>query len=288
MRRIKYIAPVESMQGNLSGNQKLEYALNDNPAFEAPDGRQYARNYRASYIANRRARDGRAYFSVKTKSAVNNTDAARVTQAALGAAANMASRLFGLDKWATIRQTIVDSYENAKAKGRTKATSARNFFVEYAAPCFAAKQSQILVPIFVEDGTYTQYWGQVNPFVGEGQYDEEQDVWVDNFTLVKFWLQLAHSSNTNLTTPVYYYVAGQRGVGFLSSLGIGNSFSSLMAGGWNVLGLEAKTVGATANAVCMGEMFLSVPGVSTPVTSDMTLQATSTDGSIKYVLNPIA
>lgn len=282
MRRIKYIAPVESMQGNLSGNQKLEYALNDNPAFEAPDGRQYARNYRASYIANRRARDGRAYFSVKTKSAVNNTDAARVTQAALGAAANMASRLFGLDKWATLRQTIIDSYENAKAKGRTKAASARNFFVEYAAPCFAAKQSEILVPIFTADGTYTQYWGQVNPFVGQGQYDEEQDVWVDNFTIVKFWLQLASSGFTNLPTPAYFWVGNQKGVCFASELGVGNTFAQIIAGGWNVLGLTTGTVLETANVVELGSMYVVGLTTGNPITADLGIQ-----GTFKYGLKPI-
>ena len=45
MKRIEFIAPVESMRGNLSGNQSLEYALNNNPAYDAPDGVQYARNY---------------------------------------------------------------------------------------------------------------------------------------------------------------------------------------------------------------------------------------------------
>lgn len=283
MRRIKYIAPVESMQGNLSGNQVLEYALNNNPAFEAPDGRQYARNYRASYIANRRARDGRAYFSVKTKSAVNNTDSARVTQAALGAAANLASRLFGLDEWAITRQTVIDSFENAKAKGRTKASSARNFFIEYAAPCFAAKQSEILVPVFEADGTYTAYWGCVNPFVGEGQYDEEQDIWVDNFTLVKFWLQLARSTNTNLTTPKYYYVGGQKGICFVGAFDTGNSFSQIIAGGWNVLGLTTGTVGSTANVVKKGELYVAGHGATTPITSDLSIQA-----PFVYDLVPIA
>lgn len=84
MKRIEFIAPVEALRGNMSGSQKLVYALNDNPAYEAPDGRQYARNYKPRYIGFRRAKDGAVYFGVKRKSATKVDAAARITMAALG------------------------------------------------------------------------------------------------------------------------------------------------------------------------------------------------------------
>lgn len=84
MKRINFIAPVESMRGNLSGEQNLEYAENNNPAFDAPNGKQYARNYVTRYIGARRAKDGRAYFAVKRSAAVNVSVMAKFRWALLG------------------------------------------------------------------------------------------------------------------------------------------------------------------------------------------------------------
>lgn len=84
MKRIEFIAPVEALRGNMSGKQTLVYAQNDNPAFDAPEGRQYARNYKPRYIGYRRAKDGRVYFGVKTKSATKVDAASKITMAALG------------------------------------------------------------------------------------------------------------------------------------------------------------------------------------------------------------
>lgn len=84
MKRIEFIAPVEALRGNMSGSQKLVYAENDNPAYDAPDGRQYARNYKPRYIGFRRAKDGAVYFGVKKKSATKINKVSKVTMAALG------------------------------------------------------------------------------------------------------------------------------------------------------------------------------------------------------------
>ena len=84
MKRIEFIAPVEALRGNLSGKQTLVYAQNDNPAFDAPEGRQYARNYKPRYIGYRRLKDGAVYFGVKRKSATKVDAASKITMAALG------------------------------------------------------------------------------------------------------------------------------------------------------------------------------------------------------------
>lgn len=84
MKRIEFIAPVEALRGNMSGSQTLVYAENDNPAYDAPDGRQYARNYKPRYIGYRRAKDGAVYFGVKRKSATKVDTASKITMAALG------------------------------------------------------------------------------------------------------------------------------------------------------------------------------------------------------------
>lgn len=84
MKRIEFIAPVEALRGNMSGKQTLVYALNNNPAYDAPEGLQYARNYKPRYIGYRRAKDGAVYFGVKRKSATMVDAAAKITMAALG------------------------------------------------------------------------------------------------------------------------------------------------------------------------------------------------------------
>lgn len=87
MRRIEFIAPVEAMRGNLSGSQTLVYADNNNPAWDAPDGRQAARNYTTRYIGTKRSSDGYKGFSVRTKNIINNTENLRRAQALLGGSA---------------------------------------------------------------------------------------------------------------------------------------------------------------------------------------------------------
>lgn len=84
MKRIEFIAPVEALRGNMSGSQTLVYAQNDNPAYDAPEGRQYARNYKPRYIGFRRAKDGAVYFGVKRKTATKINRASKITMAALG------------------------------------------------------------------------------------------------------------------------------------------------------------------------------------------------------------
>lgn len=81
------------MRGNLSGGQSLEYADNNNPAYEAPNGVQYARNYQPRFIGAKRGADGLKYFSVRTKSATNLKATTRRTMAILGVTAAIRSAL---------------------------------------------------------------------------------------------------------------------------------------------------------------------------------------------------
>lgn len=93
MKRIEFVLPVESMRGNLSGEQTLVYAQNNNPAYEAPNGTQYARNYQGRYIGSKVSKSGLKYFAVKTKSAtVLNADT-RLTMGTLAAVAAIRSAL---------------------------------------------------------------------------------------------------------------------------------------------------------------------------------------------------
>lgn len=92
-KRVFMIAPFEAMTGNLSGDQDLQYAENNNPAYEAPNGTQYARNYRTRYVGARRGRDGLVYFQVKQTTATVLTPTTRRTMAILGVTAAIRSAM---------------------------------------------------------------------------------------------------------------------------------------------------------------------------------------------------
>lgn len=87
-KKIIMIAPFDVLTGNLSGQQELQYAENNNPAYEAPNGSQGARNYKTRYVGARRA-DGTTYFSVRQKNTAVLNARTRITMAILGSVAAM-------------------------------------------------------------------------------------------------------------------------------------------------------------------------------------------------------
>lgn len=94
MKKIEFIAPVDSMRGNLSGAQTLVYPTADNKAFDAPSGKNYARNYQTRYIGNKRSSDGLKYFGVKQRTATTITAASKRAMALLGATGAIVGAIF--------------------------------------------------------------------------------------------------------------------------------------------------------------------------------------------------
>lgn len=85
MKRVLFIPGVEGMSGILGARAgKLVYAEHNNPAFDAPNGRQYARNYGHRIVLNQRVSDGAAFFSLKSKSATLISTATKTNMAILG------------------------------------------------------------------------------------------------------------------------------------------------------------------------------------------------------------
>lgn len=91
---VSTIAPIEQLRGNLSGRQNLKYNDNNNSAFEAPVGKQYAVHYRKSYIGCMRQSDGLTYFLVKTKNCVNVTAEFKKRMAVSGGAFAIVASIF--------------------------------------------------------------------------------------------------------------------------------------------------------------------------------------------------
>ena len=113
-KKVRFIAPVEVMQGNLSGKQDLKYPSNDNKAYEAPAGVNYARNYTTRYIGAYRAKDGLKYFAVKQRSAIKISASSKLNMALLGATASI---IAVLKKDTTFMGKMGASLVAAKAQG---------------------------------------------------------------------------------------------------------------------------------------------------------------------------
>lgn len=133
-KKIIMIAPFDVLTGNLSGQQKLEYAENNNPAYEAPNGSMGARNYKTRYVGARRA-DGTTYFSVRQKStAVLNGK----TRNAMGLTAITALIISSCKKaqssasysWAKIKKAFeVDQENGTLPEGVDSVTKFANYYI---------------------------------------------------------------------------------------------------------------------------------------------------------------
>lgn len=90
MKRIEFLAPVEAMRGNLSGNQKLVYD-GDKRAYDVTGGGKVAaQNYDNRYIGAKRVRTNLKYFSLKSKSTTDLGENSRLAMAAFGGACSLA------------------------------------------------------------------------------------------------------------------------------------------------------------------------------------------------------
>lgn len=230
-KRIEFVAPVEAMRGNLSGSQELEYAENNNPAYDAPIGRlNYARNYQTRYIGAKRSASGLKYFSVKTKNAVNLSSRSKMVMALLGGtgAVRAAIKKVGIADITTI-------YLKAKELGMTSAKNVDQYIYDIVYNTLEAKNPFFF---FSAPGAVPASVRFRNPWVYTNQ-DGGVALTLKNSILVKFWSMLA-------SNPVVFNVEGMRGVAHT-----GDTFQSIIAAPYNVLSLRGVATGSPA-FVAMG------------------------------------
>lgn len=226
MKKIEFIAPVASMRGNLSGNQTLQYAENNNPAFDAPTGRQYAKNYSPRFVGAKRSSDGMTYFATKTKSATLITPESLERMALLGGAAAWYNSAIKNMELYPAMQVFWRSVRNAYPS-----YTFRKLMMQMFRQALQAHEQNVA---FTVDGTTTL---AANPwFVGASGIASpiSQDV------LVKFWLQLGTDANDQ--TPGYFYVAGRRGIMLQDSNSEGIAFNAIITTypALNILGLTTE------------------------------------------------
>ena len=236
-KRIEMIAPFEVLRGNLSGNQKLQYAQNNNPAFDAPEGRvNYARNYKTRYIGAKRGSDGLTYFSVRQRNGVKVNTETKLAMALLGGAGALRAGILNND---VVRAKIEEKYEQGIASGYITGVSFNKYVFNTLYRGLQQKTPAIsfLVPGHGSTNIY-------NPWVYTTQSATGDWVDISPEVLVKFWPQLA-------TNPLIFKVGSLTGVAHS-----GDSFANVIARRYNVLGLTAGE-GATADNVLLGDMYLA-------------------------------
>lgn len=134
-KRLAFIAPVDWLVGNVSGQQNITYASGS--GYSIPTGAsESAVGYEPRLIAKRVWRSDRRYFQVRTKTTVNMTLGVRMAMALMGGACALFSSLVR-DKTTAIYQACVNACP--------KDTPLRAFVIPLLRAGLAAKNAHISI-----------------------------------------------------------------------------------------------------------------------------------------------
>lgn len=241
-KKIVYLAPVDSMSGNLSGRQTLRYAKNNNPAWDAPEGQQYAKNYKPRFVASVRAKDGLQTFSTKTKSAVRLDKVSRRRMAAMAFSQAFLDHSAERNAWPLTVITNVQQIYNA-ARQRDASLTWRKFFSKPIYEMLVNRREFLVIegtPYGLNDVVV------YNPFVDFVPSNPHFAI-QDKANQVKFWTELAIAG-------FYYKISGSTGIAIEGYVWDDVISKDVV----NVLGLTAvNDSSAETGAVKMGTMFVT-------------------------------
>lgn len=272
-KKIVYLAPVDSMSGNLSGRQTLKYAKNNNPAWDAPEGQQYAKNYKPRFVASVRAKDGLQTFSTKTKSAVRLDQASRRRMAAMAFSQAFLDHSAERNAWPLMVITNVQQIYNA-ARQRDASLTWRKFFSKPIYEMLVNRREFLVIegsPYGLEDVVV------YNPFIDFTDRIHPQFAILDKANQVKFWTELSIAG-------IYYKISGSTGVATE-----GDAWSDIVAlPTKNILDLTVvNDSSAETGAVKMGTMFVSYDKIEEGEVHHYTSQQDQTiDPATAYYLSP--
>lgn len=170
------------MRGSFSPKQTLLYAENNNPAYDAPVGRNYARNYAPIFVGAKRAATGLKYFAAKTKSATLISPSSKLRMALLGAAGALYA-VITADKESADYAKLYAWYEAKLAQGVKG--SLRKLASDHIMSEVKLHKQNI---IFTTAGGPAVPFGLKNPWY-DGTQTEGYEISTD--VIVKFWMQLA-------------------------------------------------------------------------------------------------
>lgn len=276
MKKIEVAYPFEAARGALGGKQKLLYNDRNNPAFDAPIGRQYAKNYRTQMVAAKRASDGLNYFMIKKKSATLITVASRKRMAVLGGTGSMIGIILTSISLGGSRDKLEQSWQWEKENVSSQAGKTfRKFLTD--------KIYQMLnlgLPA-AEFYTAGPVYSVLNPWCYNQSFTTTDPnvivVSVPNDILVKFWLQLCCDEDYGFTnvTPTYFYVDGAQGIAVSTML-----FNFLVGSRLNVLNLTSEESGQ--------ETYMKIGDKYLKDSTDYVLGDNVIDGDFNYTTTTVA
>lgn len=278
-KRIIMIPPFEVLTGNLSGKQDLQYAENNNPAFEAPNGNQGARNYTTRYVGAKRS-DGKTYYAVRRKNTAVLNTSTRLQMALFGGAAAMIASIITTPSQLAQVEAV---YALAKKAGSTEAKSLRAFLQEKLTPGLAGKMAIISISAYLGEESATFF--ARNPWVYTSQTGGVE-VKVGNNVLVKFWMQLA-------SYPIVFTIAGMKGVAHgAASPAEADDFSDVVGGKYNVLDLSLDATQGGFSRLMLGNMYVTFEDNSETFSAvgerSVSKQAGSSSNTLAYSLSDTA
>lgn len=154
MKRIEFLAPVEAMRGNLSGSQILTYE-GGKKAWDAEDNGA-AENYDNRYIGAKRIKNGKKFFSLKTKSTTSLGANSRLAMAAFGGACSLAKAAGSV---LAILTDLQDIYLSKKQMGLIPANIGfRNWLQTCVYPMLKGKTSSVTITDGVHSVTINNPW----------------------------------------------------------------------------------------------------------------------------------
>lgn len=243
MKRIEFIAPIDSMRGNLGGKQSLVYAPNDNRAFESIDGQlNPALNYEPRLIA---AKGKRRYFCVKTKSTCHLTPRYKNTMANLGGVGAVYSALVR-NKSSQLYQNAYGCYLDEKAAGYDG--TFRKYMYGFIKSALDAKNANIDI------STANHRVVIDNPFVKTGV----SNITINSASLIKFWPILANNpvikNIDGVSTPIICHK--------------NDTFGDVIGSSYNVLSLR---VDSQDSLIAYGDLIVCEDGRGTPMNESNTV-----------------
>lgn len=263
MKKIEFIAPVASMRGNLSGGQKLQYAENNNPAFDAPTGRQYAKNYQPRFVGAKRSKDGMTYFATKTKAAtLINADSLERMALLGGAAAWYNAAIKNLELYQAMQlfwRAVKDSYPSY---------TFRQLMMEMFRQCLKSHEENVA---FTVSGTTTY---AANPWCAGATGIASP---ISQELLIKFWLQLGCSALYPTARPMYYSVNAIKTIAFEPNV----TFGDMIRGDFTLCNTLRMTIETQTGNVKLGSAYLKIGAVY--VNDDTEIVANA-----KYVTTEVA
>lgn len=191
--------PIEEIRGKLAGSQQLEYAENNNAAYDSPLGkRNYARNYKTCLVACKRASDGKQYFQIKTKSAIGMTVKSKKRMALLGGAGAVYA---AITRNPDVMLRLQAAYGYEKSVGATTAKTLRAFVTNEVMKGLSRKMQTV----FTARESMSQTLVINNPWVPGGSAENvDLTTFITQESLVKFWSELAVNGHVMVVNTEAY------------------------------------------------------------------------------------